>query len=47
LRRAEIPTATGDAAAARAVLGWAPAIPWAQTLSDVLADWRARVAGEA
>lgn len=44
LRRAEIPTASGDAAAARAALGWAPAIAWERTLAEVLADWRARVA---
>jgi GDP-4-dehydro-6-deoxy-D-mannose reductase len=46
LRRAEIPLACGDAGAARAALGWAPAIGWEQTLADVLADWRARVAEE-
>ncbi len=46
LRRAEIPTARGDASAARTVLGWAPAIAWEQTLADVLADWRERVAQE-
>jgi GDP-4-dehydro-6-deoxy-D-mannose reductase len=46
LRRAEIPTATGNAAAARAALGWAPAIAWEQTLADVLADWRTRIAAE-
>jgi GDP-4-dehydro-6-deoxy-D-mannose reductase len=43
LRRAEIPLACGNAAAARAALGWVPAIPWDQTLADVLADWRVRV----
>jgi nucleoside-diphosphate-sugar epimerase len=46
LRRAEIPLACGDASAARAALGWAPAIAWERTLGDVLADWRARVARE-
>ena len=46
LRRADIPTATGNAAAARAALGWAPAIPWEQTLADVLADWRSRISAE-
>ena len=46
VRRAEIPTARGDASAARAVLGWAPAIAWEQTLADVLADWRERVTQE-
>lgn len=44
LRRAEIPTASGNAAAARAALGWTPQIAWDQTLADVLADWRWRVA---
>ena len=43
LRRAEIPLACGDAARARAALGWAPAIPWETTLRDVLQDWHARV----
>ncbi len=43
LRRAEIPLATGDARRVRAILGWAPAIPWETTLRDVLSDWRARV----
>ena len=47
LRRAEIPSASGNAAAARAALGWVPAIPWEQTLADVLADWRERVMREA
>lgn len=43
LRPSDIPRAIGDAARARAVLGWAPAIPWERTLGDVLADWRARI----
>ncbi len=42
-RGPEIAGATGDASAARAILGWQPAIAWEQTLTDVLADWRARV----
>jgi GDP-4-dehydro-6-deoxy-D-mannose reductase len=46
LRPTEIPTATGDASRAQAVLGWRPTISWETTLSDVLADWQARV-GEA
>lgn len=44
LRAAEIPTATGDTGRARALLGWAPAIAWDDTLRAVLADWRERVA---
>jgi GDP-4-dehydro-6-deoxy-D-mannose reductase len=47
LRGSQIPSASGDAARARDVLGWEPAIAWEQTLADVLADWRSRVAGEA
>ena len=46
LRRAEIPSATGDASAAQAAFGWAPRIAWQQTLADVLADWRIRAAAE-
>jgi len=43
LRPTDIPIAAGDAALARRLLGWAPAIPWEQTIADVLADWRTRV----
>ncbi len=43
LRPADIPTASGDASAARALLGWMPRIPWHITLADTLDDWRARV----
>jgi len=43
LRPTDIPIAAGDAALARRLLGWAPAIPWEQTIADVLADWQARV----
>jgi nucleoside-diphosphate-sugar epimerase len=45
LRPVEIPTACGDAAAARRLLGWEPQIAWEKTLRDVLADWRERIAG--
>ncbi len=45
LRGPEILSASGDAGRARMLLGWAPAIAWRQTLADVLADCRARVAG--
>jgi len=45
LRPTDIPVAAGNAALARRLLEWAPAIPWEQTLADVLADWRARVGG--
>ncbi len=43
LRPSDIPLAAGDAGLARRLLGWAPTIPWTQTVHDVLADWRARV----
>jgi len=43
LRPSDIPIATGNAAAARTMLGWQPGIPWEQTLRDVLQDWRQRV----
>jgi nucleoside-diphosphate-sugar epimerase len=43
LRPSDLPTAIGDAAAARAALGWAPVIPWSTTLADVMADWRRRI----
>ncbi|MCQ8279321.1 GDP-mannose 4,6-dehydratase [Acetobacteraceae bacterium KSS8] len=46
MRPADIPRALGDAGRARALLGWVPRIDWEQTLSDVLADWTARVATE-
>lgn len=46
LRTADIPTATGNAARARRLLGWQPAIAWEDTLRDVLADWRGRVGDE-
>lgn len=44
LRPSDIPAATGDAALARRVLGWAPEIAWERTLRDVLDDWTERVA---
>lgn len=46
LRPSEIPTASGDAAAARALLGWRPQIAWGTTLADTLDDWRGRILAE-
>ncbi len=43
LRPSEIPIALGNAEAAHTALGWRPAIPWEQTLREVLQDWRERV----
>ena len=43
LRPTDIATASGDAAAARAVIGWRPEIAFETTLADVIADWRERV----
>ena len=43
LRPSDIPIAAGDAGRLRA-LGWAPAVPWAQTVADTLAYWRHKIA---
>jgi GDP-4-dehydro-6-deoxy-D-mannose reductase len=43
LRPAEIPRMWCDAGKARRELGWAPRVPFEQSLADVLDDWRARV----
>ncbi len=43
LRPTDIASAIGDSRRAQRLLGWAPMIPWAQTLHDVLEDWQARV----
>jgi hypothetical protein len=39
-RRCEIVSASGNAARAYQLLGWRPIVPYTQTLTDVLADWR-------
>ncbi len=46
MRPSDIAVAVGDARFARTLLGWAPAIPWRQTLADILDDWRERVRTE-
>lgn len=46
LRRADLPTASGNSGAARAALDWNPVVAWEDTLRDVLADWTARVPAE-
>ena len=48
LRPTDVERVLGDCGRARALLGWAPVIPWDETLAAVLSDWRSRVAsGEA
>ena len=44
LRPTDVERVLGDGTRARATLGWAPVIPWEETLAGVLADWRVRVA---
>ena len=36
-----------SAEAARRTLGWAPRVPWEQTLDNIVIDWRARTAHDA
>jgi GDP-4-dehydro-6-deoxy-D-mannose reductase len=43
LRPTDLQTVVGDAARASAILGWAPRVPWGETLDSVMADWRDRV----
>jgi GDP-4-dehydro-6-deoxy-D-mannose reductase len=47
LRPADVPAQVGDPSLLRAATGWEPRIPLEETLADLLADWRARVAGGA
>ena len=42
MRPSDVPVTAGDAARARALLGWRPRIPWETTLRDVLDDHRRR-----
>ena len=42
LRPTDVVKALIEPARAKAALGWAPKIPWDETLDSVLADWRAR-----
>jgi len=43
LRPTDIACAIGDSSRARELLGWAPVIPWEQTLHDTLQYWRQRI----
>lgn len=47
LRPADVPAQVGDPSRLRAATSWAPRIPLEETLADLLADWRSRVAGTA
>ena len=42
MRPSEIPVALGDGRRIHAATGWAPKVPWSETLASVLADARAR-----
>jgi GDP-4-dehydro-6-deoxy-D-mannose reductase len=42
-RAHDVVRTVANPARAHAWLGWQPSVPWSRTLSDVLADWRARV----
>lgn len=44
LRPVDTAAVVGDATKLREATGWQPSIPLAQTLQDILADWRSRVA---
>jgi nucleoside-diphosphate-sugar epimerase len=37
-----VPLLLGDASRLRALTGWAPTIPFRQSIEDVLGDWRHR-----
>jgi nucleoside-diphosphate-sugar epimerase len=43
LRPIDVERVQGNAARALSALGWAPTIPWTQTLAETLDDWRSRV----
>ncbi|NOZ06029.1 MAG: GDP-mannose 4,6-dehydratase [Chloroflexi bacterium] len=43
-RPADVPISYGDASKLHEHTGWAPIIPFEQTVRDILDDWRARVA---
>jgi GDP-4-dehydro-6-deoxy-D-mannose reductase len=44
LRPTDVFRVEGDPSCAHRALGWAPVIPWEETLRSVLRDWRERVA---
>ena len=42
MRPSDVPRVVCDASKLAACTGWAPTIPFEQTIADVLDDWRAR-----
>ena len=38
LRPVDVPVLRGDSSRLRAVTGWAPEVPWSETLADIVAD---------
>jgi GDP-4-dehydro-6-deoxy-D-mannose reductase len=46
VRGDDLPVTAVDASGARDLLQREPAIPWEQTLQDVLNDWRTRICSE-
>lgn len=45
LRPSEIPTASGNASALTATIGWRPIVSWADSITSVLDDARSRILG--
>jgi GDP-4-dehydro-6-deoxy-D-mannose reductase len=45
VRPVEVPRLVGDNHRLREATGWAPAIPFEETLAAILERWRAEVAG--
>jgi GDP-4-dehydro-6-deoxy-D-mannose reductase len=43
IRPIDLPLLVGDARRLRTLTGWAPAVPFRQSLEDVLDDWRRRI----
>jgi GDP-4-dehydro-6-deoxy-D-mannose reductase len=43
LRPTDVKRIAGNSARAQHELGWAPVVPWEETLEMVLSDWRNRV----
>jgi GDP-4-dehydro-6-deoxy-D-mannose reductase len=47
LRPTDVERVVGDATHAHSILGWQAVVPWDETLSTVMADWRLRSADQA